>query len=228
MTASTAKRFSVGLTGGIGSGKTTVANLFAAHGASLIDTDLIAHQLTAPGGAALPQIVAQFGTTFLLPDGSLNRPMMREQIFSDPHAKKKLEAIVHPLIGIEVAQAARIASGPYLIYVVPLLVESGKWRDRVARILVVDCSEALQLARVMQRSALSEAQVRAIMATQATREQRLAVADDVVTNDADTGALIAQVERLHDAYCRLTAVCVTESTTGNPSADSATGNAPPR
>jgi dephospho-CoA kinase len=203
LTAATNARFSVGLTGGIGSGKTTVANLFAAHGASVIDTDLIAHQLTAPGGAALAQITAQFGPTFLLPDGSMNRPMMRDQVFSDPHAKKKLEAILHPLIGIEVAQAACTATGPYLIYVVPLLVESGKWRDRVARILVVDCSEALQVARVMQRSALSESQIRAIMATQATREQRLAAADDVVINDADTTALIAPVERLHLDYCRL-------------------------
>lgn len=205
MTAAATERFCVGLTGGIGSGKTTVANLFAAHGASLIDTDLIAHQLTAPGGSALAQITAQFGPAFLLPDGSMNRPMMREQVFSDPHAKKKLEAILHPLIGIEVAQAARRATGPYLIYVVPLLVESGKWRDRVARVLVVDCSEALQIARVVERSALSEPQVRAIMATQATREQRLAAADDVVTNDADTAALSAPVEHLHLAYCKLAA-----------------------
>lgn len=205
MSATPTERFCVGLTGGIGSGKTTVANLFAALGASLIDTDLIAHQLTAPDGAALPQIAAQFGAAFLLPDGSMNRPTMREQVFSDPHAKKKLEAILHPLIGIEVAQAASRATGPYLIYVVPLLVESGRWRDRVERILVVDCSETLQITRVMQRSALSQSQVRAIMATQASREQRLAAADDVVINDADTAALTAPVERLHVAYCRLAA-----------------------
>ena len=135
----------------------------------------------------------------------MNRPMMRNHVFGDSHAKKKLEAILHPLIGIEVTQAARIASGPYLIYVVPLLVESGNWRDRVARILVVDCSESLQIERVMQRSALSEQQVRAIMATQATREQRLAAADDVVLNNADTAALIAQVERLHHHYVELAA-----------------------
>ena len=205
MTAAARAQFSVGLTGGIGSGKTTVANLFAAHGASLIDTDLIARQLTAPGGAALPQIAAQFGAAFILPDGSMNRPMMRDAVFSDPQVKKKLEAVLHPLIRTEVEQAARLATGSYLIYVVPLLVESASWRDRVTRILVVDCDEALQIARVMQRSALSELQVRAIMQTQATRNERLAVADDVVINDADTAALIAPVDRLHQLYCRLAA-----------------------
>lgn len=205
MSTAAADQFAIGLTGGIGSGKTTVANLFAALGASLIDTDLIAHQLTAVGGAALPHIAAQFGAVFLLPDGALNRPKMRDSVFSDPLAKKKLEAILHPLIRIKVEQAARIASGPYLIYVVPLLIESGNWRDRVGRILVVDCSETLQIARVMQRSALTASQVRAIMATQATREQRLAAADDVVINDTDTAALIEPVERLHQEYCRLAA-----------------------
>ena len=201
VTRSIGQQFSVGLTGGIGSGKTTVANLFAAQGATLIDTDLIAHQLTNVGGAALPQIAAEFGSAFLLADGAMNRPMMREHVFSDARAKKQLEAILHPLIRHQVEQAAEAATGPYLIYVVPLLVESGNWRDRVTRILVVDCPEALQISRVMQRSALSEQQVRAIMATQATREQRLAAADDVILNSADTAALLAPIARLHQTYC---------------------------
>ena len=197
------QRFSVGLTGGIGSGKTTVANLFAAHGAALIDTDLIAHQMTNAGGAALASIEAEFGRGFLLPDGSMNRQLMRDHVFSSPAAKKKLEAILHPLIRVEVDQAASRATGAYLMYVVPLLIESANWRERVTRILVVDCPEALQVARVMQRSALSQAQVQAIMATQATRAQRLAAADDVVVNSTDTAALQAPVKRLHDTYCTL-------------------------
>ena len=203
LTPSSGRRFSVGLTGGIGSGKTTVANLFAQHGASLIDTDLIAHQLSNTGGAALPQIAATFGTQFLLADGSMNRPMMRDKVFSDARAKKALEAILHPLIREEVEQATRAATGPYVMYVVPLLVESGTWRDRVTRILVVDCPEALQIARVMQRSALPEQQVRAIMAAQATREQRLAAADDIIVNSADAAALFVPIERLHRLYCSL-------------------------
>ena len=205
MTPSSRQRFSVGLTGGIGSGKTTVANLFAQHGASLIDTDLIAHQLTHVGGAALPQIADAFGAHFLLSDGSMNRPMMRDHVFSDTSGKKKLEAILHPLIRAEVGQAARAATGPYVLYVVPLLVESGSWRDRVTRILVVDCPEALQIARVIQRSALSEQQVRAIMTTQATRAQRLAAADDIIVNSVDAAALLEPVERLHRLYCSLAA-----------------------
>lgn len=205
MSGSPREHFAVGLTGGIGSGKTTVANLFAAQGASIIDTDLIAHQLTVAGGAAMPLIKAQFGADFLLPDGAMNRPLMRKHVFDDPGAKKQLEALIHPLIRIEVELAARNATGPYVMYVVPLLVESGKWRDRVARILVIDCSEALQVSRVMQRSALSAAQIHAIMATQASRAARLAVADDVLINETDTAALIAPVERLHRAYCRLAA-----------------------
>ena len=205
VTNSTNAQFAVGLTGGIGSGKTTVANLFAALGASIIDTDLIAHQLTVAGGAAMPLIKAQFGADFLLPDGAMNRPLMRDHVFDDPEAKKQLEALIHPLIRIEVALAARTATGPYLMYVVPLLVESGTWRDRLARILVIDCSEALQVTRVMQRSALSAPQIQAIMATQASRAARLAVADDVLMNETDTAALIAPVERLHQEYCRLAA-----------------------
>ena len=199
------KPFSVGLTGGIGSGKTTVADLFAARGASVIDTDHIAHQLTVAGGPAIAAILARFGDRFLTPDGALDRARMREYVFADPAAKVSLEAILHPLIRVETERAAAQAGGAYLLFVVPLLVESGSWRERVSRVLVVDCPEQLQVERVMQRSALSDAQVRAIMATQVRREQRLAAADDVVVNDGKPAALVPQVDRLHALYSRLAA-----------------------
>ncbi len=199
------KPFSVGLTGGIGSGKTTVADLFAARGASVIDTDHIAHQLTVAGGPAIAAILARFGDRFLTPDGALDRARMREYVFADPAAKASLEAILHPLIRVETERAAAQAGGAYLLFVVPLLVESGSWRERVSRVLVVDCPEQLQVERVMQRSALSDAQVRAIMATQVRREQRLAAADDVVVNDGEPAALVPQVDRLHALYSRLAA-----------------------
>jgi dephospho-CoA kinase len=201
----TVRRFSVGLTGGIGSGKTTVADMFAARGAALVDTDLIAHQLTAPGGAAIAEIHAQFGAAFLTADGAMDRARMRAYVFSEPSAKARLEAILHPLIRIETERAAQAAEGAYLLFVVPLLVESRGWRDRVSRILVVDCDEQTQVRRVIGRSGLPEAQVRAIMANQATREQRLAAADDVITNDGDTLALVPQVDRLHARYLALAA-----------------------
>ena len=198
-----ARRFSVGLTGGIGSGKSTVASLFASLGAALIDTDLIAHALTAREGAAMSAILESFGPGFVQADGALNRAAMREQVFNDALAKQRLEAILHPMIGSETRRAAEAAGGDYLIYVVPLLVESGKWRGRVDRILVVDCPEPLQVARVMQRNAMREDQVRAIMAAQVSRSTRLAAADDVIVNDADSAALLPQVARLHGQYCRL-------------------------
>lgn len=193
--------FSVGLTGGIGSGKTTVANLFAARGASVIDTDEIAHQLTRPGGIAIPAIAAQFGSDFIASTGALDRTRMRDLVFADPLQKKRLEAILHPLIRAECERAAAAAHGPYLLFVVPLLVESGNWRQRVSRILVIDCPEQQQIIRVMDRNGLSEAQVRAIMASQASREERLAAADDVVLNDGKLETLEPQVERLHALYC---------------------------
>ncbi|MDY7573561.1 dephospho-CoA kinase [Actimicrobium sp. CCI2.3] len=205
MTVAGSGDFSVGLTGGIGSGKSTVADLFAERGVTLIDADLIAHHLTEPGGTALPAIARSFGTQFLQADGAMNRAMMRDRVFSDPVAKKNLEAILHPLIRQEVARAAAQATGLYTLFVVPLLVESGHWRERVTRILVVDCPEKLQIARVMQRNGLTEEQVHAIMATQATRAQRHAAADDLICNDGDTAALVPQVERLHALYCALAA-----------------------
>jgi dephospho-CoA kinase len=192
--------FSVGLTGGIGCGKTTVADMFGALGAFLVDTDAIAHALTAPHGAAMPAILAEFGAGFATPEGALDRAKMRELVFTDPGARTRLEAILHPRIREATAAAAALATGPYTIFVVPLLVESGTWRERVTRILAIDCSEETQVARVMARNNLAEAQVRAIMAAQATRAQRLAAADDVILNDDGLEALRPQVERLHAFY----------------------------
>ena len=195
-----ARQFAVGLTGGIGSGKTLVADLLAAHGASIIDTDQIAHQLTAPGGLAMAAIRDSFGDAYLTATGALDRAKMRERVFSDAGARRQLESILHPLIAQEAEAGATSAHGSYAVFVVPLLVESGRWRDRVDRVLVVDCPEALQLERVMRRNGFSAPQVEAIMATQATREQRLAAADDVIVNDGQLDAVAASVARLHDTY----------------------------
>jgi dephospho-CoA kinase len=202
-TVRSAGRFSIGLTGGIGSGKTTVADMFAARGAAVIDTDQIAHRLTAPGGAAIAEIRAQFGDAFLTDDGAMDRAKVREYVFAEPAAKTRLESILHPLIRIETERAAAQAQGIYLIFVVPLLVESGSWKQRASRVLVVDCPEELQVKRVMNRSGLTESQVRAIMAAQVSRQARLAVADDIVTNDGNHVALEPQVERLHALYASL-------------------------
>jgi dephospho-CoA kinase len=195
--------FSVGLTGGIGCGKSTVADLFAALGATIVDTDVIAHALTAPRGAAMPAIVAEFGPDFAQPDGALDRARMRTLVFSDATARARLEAILHPRIRAATEAAGQAATGAYVIYVVPLLIESGSWRERVTRVLAIDCSEDTQVARVMQRSHLSADEVRAIMATQVTRARRLAEADDVVDNDAGLEALRAQVQALHERYLAL-------------------------
>lgn len=193
-------RYAIGLTGGIGCGKTTVADMFAAHGASVIDTDQIAHALTAPQGAAMPALLAEFGPEFATPEGALDRARMRALVFSDPGARTRLEAILHPRIRAATAAAALLATGPYTIFVVPLLIESGDWRERVARIVAIDCPEEMQVARVMARNGLAEAQVRAIMATQVSRARRLQEADDVVCNDDGLDALAPQVARLHAFY----------------------------
>lgn len=198
-------RFSIGLTGGIGSGKTTVADMFAKRGAAIIDTDLIAHRLTTSGGAAISAIRSQFGPEFLDTDGAMNRAKMREHVFTDPAAKVQLENILHPLIHSESEYAAREAQGLYLVFVVPLLVESESWQQRVSRVLLVDCMEETQVRRVMSRSGLTEAQVRAIMATQASRQERLAAADDVINNNGNASALEAQVDKLHALYASLAA-----------------------
>lgn len=172
-------------------------------GAAVIDTDQIAHQLTAPGGAAIPAIHAQFGEAFLTADGAMDRAKVRDYVFAEPAAKARLEAILHPLIRIETERAATEAQGTYPVFVVPLLVESGTWKHRVSRVLVVDCPEQLQIMRVMSRSGLSESQVRAIMAAQVSRSERLAAADDVITNDGTAFSLEQQVDRLHALYVTL-------------------------
>lgn len=196
--------FAVGLTGGIGSGKSTVADLFAARGVPVVDTDVIAHRITAPGGVAMPLIVEQFGAQFATPDGSMDRARMRALVFSDESARKRLEAITHPLIRSETERESRAASGPYVIVVVPLLVESGTWKTRVHRVLDVDCSVETQIARVMRRNGFTREQVLAIIARQATREARLAAADDVVVNDgASLESLGNDVEALHQRYLEL-------------------------
>jgi dephospho-CoA kinase len=199
--------FAVGLTGGIGSGKSTVADLFAAHGVPLVDTDLIAHRITAPHGVAMPQIAAEFGDPFVAADGSLNRARMRTLVFSDDGARKRLESITHPLIRAETEREWNEAQGPYVIVVVPLLVESGSWKTRVNRVLTVDCSVDTQISRVMSRNGFSREQVLAIIARQATREARLAAADDVIDNDnAPLDALKAQVDAQHRAYLSVAGV----------------------
>lgn len=200
MTAPARPRFAVGLTGGIGCGKSTVADQFGALGASVIDTDLIAHALSAPGGAAMPAIAAAFGPAYVDASGALDRARMRALVFDDPGAKARLEAILHPRIRAECEAQAAAASGAYLLFVVPLLVESGNWRQRVDRVLAIDCSEATQVARVMARNGLSENQVRAIMANQVTRAERLAAADDVIDNDGERAALAPQIAALHRIY----------------------------
>ena len=195
-----ASLLTIGLTGGIGCGKSTVADLFARLGASIVDADLIAHAMTVPGGPAMPAIAAEFGPAYLTQEGALDRARMRELVFKEPQARQRLEAILHPRIRAAADAEALAASGPYVIFVVPLLIESGRWRERVKRVLAIDCAEATQVARVMARNGLSEEQVRAIMAAQATREERLAAADDVIDNDDGVAALLPQVERLHGIY----------------------------
>ncbi|CAE6769247.1 dephospho-CoA kinase [Paraburkholderia aspalathi] len=196
--------FAVGLTGGIGSGKSTVADLFAAHGVPLVDTDLIAHRITAPHGIAMPQIAAEFGDSFVAADGSLDRARMRTLVFSDDGARKRLEGITHPLIRAETEREQREAQGPYVIVVVPLLVESGSWKTRVNRVLTVDCSVETQISRVMSRNGFSREQVLAIIARQATREARLDAADDIIDNDnAPLKSLKAQVDAQHRVYLSL-------------------------
>ncbi|MRD72368.1 dephospho-CoA kinase [Rhodocyclus tenuis] len=193
--------FIVGLTGGIGSGKSAVADCFAARGVPIIDTDLIAHALTAADGAAMPAIVRAFGESVVRADGALDRPAMRALVFADRAARARLEAILHPLIRAESdARCAAETQAPYLIVVVPLLVESGVWQRRVDRVLLVDCEEVTQIRRVVARSHLSPDEVRAIIAAQASRARRLAAADDVLHNDGDLAEIDPRVETLHQRF----------------------------
>jgi dephospho-CoA kinase len=196
--------FAVGLTGGIGSGKSAAADIFGLLGAAIVDSDAIAHALTAPGGDAIAAIAQQFGAQYIGPDGALDRQRMRDRIFRDPPAKARLESILHPRIReLSIAQAAAAARDrvPYVVLVVPLLIESGGWRSRVDRILVIDCSPATQEARVRARSRLDAALVQAIIAQQARRADRLDAADDVLVNEGPLEQLTARVTRLHRRYC---------------------------
>ncbi len=174
---------SIGLTGGIGSGKSTVAALLVRHGAALVDTDAIARALTLPGGAAIAAIADTFGAAMIGADGALDRERMRQQVFADPAAKARQEAILHPLIAAQAEREAEAAGARIVVFDVPLLAESTRWRARVDRILVVDCEEDTQRRRVMQRSGWSDAAVRAVIAQQAGRAARRAIADAVIYND---------------------------------------------
>ena len=198
-------RFVVGLTGGIGSGKSAAADEFARLGASVVDTDVIARELTAVGGAALPHIKALFGDAVLAASGAMDRDAMRRRVFSDPAAKRALEALLHPMIRAEGERRIALADGPYVVYVVPLLIEAGDYRERVERVLVIDAPESAQLARVAARSALPEAEVRAIVTQQASRAARRAAADDVIDNSGTLESLFAQVRALHARYLKMAA-----------------------
>ncbi len=195
--------FVIALTGGIGSGKSSVAAILKELGAAVIDTDEIAHRLTAPGQPGAKAIGEGFGAGYLRPDGALNRNLMRALVFSEIPARQKLEAILHPMIRAEVNAAVRVAHAPYVMIVVPLLIETGAYRDLVQRILVVDCREEQQLARVAQRSGLSAETARTIMASQVSRHERLQHADDVVRNAGSLAELHAKVTALHAKYLEL-------------------------
>ena len=195
--------FTVGLTGGIGSGKTTVAELFLSQGAGLVDTDEISRRLTAPAQPAIAEIARKFGPQFVAEDGSLDRVRMRNLVFADLSARKDLEAIVHPLIRQESTRQIQESTAPYVVVVVPLLIETGAYRGMIGRILVVDCEPETQVRRVMERSRLSRNEVLSIIASQVSRQQRLREADDIIQNDDDLESLPAQVNPLHLRYLGL-------------------------
>jgi dephospho-CoA kinase len=197
--------YTIGLTGGIGSGKSVVAALFAGHGIAVIDTDAIARELTEPQGMAIEPIRAAFGASAIGPDGALDREKMRKLVFGDAEARKKLEAILHPLIREWASRRGEHARSAYVVFVVPLLIEGGVDRSRYRRVLVIDCTEAQQIDRVMRRSGLTEKEVRDIIAAQATRGARLLKADDVIDNSGPSEALAPQVASLNEKYLTLAA-----------------------
>ena len=192
----------IGLTGGIASGKTTVANLFAELGVPVIDTDQLAREVVEPGTPALAQIISAFGPEMLDGSGRLDRRRMRERVFANPEDRKRLEAITHPAIRAELARRSQAAEGAYQIHVIPLLVEGGK-RPGIDRVLVVDCPTEHQLTRLVERDGSTAEQARQILAAQVTREQRLSAADDVITNMGPVTALKPQVQALHERYLTL-------------------------
>jgi dephospho-CoA kinase len=190
----------IGLTGGIGSGKSAVAKRLTELGATVIDSDQIAHEITAPHGVAIAAIQARFGSDLLAVDGSLDRPKMRQLVFNDPSALQSLEAITHPLIHAETVRQASLAhqnGALYLVFMVPLLVESGYWPQVIDHLVVVDCPPELQIGRVMQRSNLDRSEIEQIMRKQALREDRLAAADTILLNDGSLDKLISQIDALH-------------------------------
>lgn len=200
MSSTSPPTFTVGLTGGIGSGKSTVANLFAAQGITLVDADALAHHITAPGGSAIEALRNEFGNSVITPEGALDRARMRRLAFGDDTVRRRLEAILHPLIRTASATAVRSATSPYVMLVIPLLFESGNWRQRMQRTVVVDCPEAMQISRVMRRSGLSAKEVQAIMDKQIARAKRLELADDIIDNSGDGSNLPEAVAHLHAMY----------------------------
>jgi dephospho-CoA kinase len=195
----------VGLTGGIGSGKSAVADAFAALGAPIVDADAIAHELSAAGAPGQRAVASAFGPASIAADGSLDRRWLRDQAFAHPRFRERLESLLHPLIRAEADRRIAQWTSPYGLFVVPLLLERGGARERVHRVLVVDCPEETQIARVVQRSGLREDQVRAIMAAQLSRSARLAQADDVIDNGGARAAIAPQVEQLDQRYRALAA-----------------------
>ncbi len=201
--------FGVGLTGGVGSGKSTIATMLSERGAAIVDADTIAHQLTSTGGAAIGALRESFGAEVIASDGSLDRSSMRARVFSDQAARTQLESLLHPMIRnamLECAAGLLERGSPYVVFVVPLWVETGGWRGNVDRVLLIDCSEATQLARVRARAGIDETMARKIVATQATRQQRLAAANDVLVNEAPLDQVADKVERLHRVYLQSAAM----------------------
>ena len=194
----------VGLTGGIGSGKTLASNAFAALGVPVIDTDLISHALTGPNGLAIDAIHRAFGDSLFDGAGQLDRAKMRELVFKDAIQRKTLESILHPLIAqVALASISQHSNAPYVILAVPLLAESSEWQKRCDRILVIDCEVETQINRVMKRSGLSREQTQAIIMSQASREARKAIANEVIVNESTPEYVIQQVTRLHDFYLQM-------------------------
>jgi dephospho-CoA kinase len=195
--------FVVGLTGGLGSGKSAAAAEFARLGAAVVDADAIAHELTRAGGAAIERVRREFGDDYIDGTGAMDRARMRERVFADPSAKARLEALLHPMIRAEAERRIAAADAPYVVHVVPLLVESADYRRRVSRVLVVDCAPAVQIDRVRRRSGLAEDEIRRIIDAQLPREARLSAADDVIDNSGSLDALHKQVRTLHARYLEL-------------------------
>lgn len=199
--------FVVGLTGGIGSGKSAAAAEFERLGAAVVDADAIAHELTRAGGAAIEQVRREFGDDYIDGTGAMDRARMRERVFADPSAKARLEALLHPMIRTEAERRIATADAPYVVHVVPLLVESADYRRRVSRVLVVDCTPAVQIDRVRRRSGLAAEEIRRIIDAQLPRQARLSAADDVIDNSGSLDALHKRVRALHARYLELARGC---------------------